>query len=358
MYALTDYDYVLPEALIAQEPMRLRDQSRLLRLDRTTGAVAHGRFSDLPKLLRSGDVLVVNNTAVIPARLFGQKETGGKIEILIINYGAASGEKKNPGESLEYECLVRASKAPKPGTRLDFGPDLKAKVKAVLERTCMIQFFSQKPFADVLDQNGTVPLPPYIRRDPQNDPDYSEYNDKTHYQTVYARYKGAVAAPTAGLHFSENLLDTLRDRGVLIAPITLHVGYGTFMPIRVDDIRDHAMHSEHFIIPESTAAAITKAKQEGRRVIAVGTTSVRTLEFTADKQGQVHACSGACNLFIYPGYEFKCVDAMITNFHLPKSTLIMLVSAFAGRENILAAYDHAVAEKYRFFSYGDAMLIA
>lgn len=357
MYALTDYDYALPEELIAQEPSRKRDQSRLLLLDRATGAVTHGRFSDLPAFLRPGDVLVVNNTAVIPARLFGRKETGGRVEILIINYGA-SPQEKNAADGLEYECLVRASKAPKPGTRLDFGPDLKAEVTQVLERTSIILFFSRKPFEDVLDQNGAVPLPPYIQRDPQNDPNYPAYNDKTHYQTVYARHKGAVAAPTAGLHFSEDLLNILREQGVLIADITLHVGYGTFMPIRVNDIRDHRMHSEHFIIPKEAAETITAAKQEGRRLIAVGTTSVRTLEFTADKQGHVHPCAGACDLFIYPGYKFKCIDAMITNFHLPKSTLIMLVSAFAGRDHILAAYDRAVAEKYRFFSYGDAMLIA
>lgn len=356
MYALSDYDYVLPEELIAQKPVDQRDQSRLLRLDRATGAVAHRCFSDLPDLLRAGDVLVVNNTAVIPARLFGRKETGGRVEILIINYGAA----KDPGVSggkREYECLVRASKAPRPGTRLDFGPDLEAVVTEVLERTCRIEFFSRKPFEDVLDETGAVPLPPYIRRDPEHDPDYPAYNDKTHYQTVYARHKGAVAAPTAGLHFSEGILAALADRGVEIAPITLHVGYGTFMPIRVTDIRDHRMHSEVFTIPESTAAAVTAAKQEGRRVVAVGTTSVRTLEFTADDRGHVRPCAGSCDLFIYPGFQFKCVDAVITNFHLPKSTLILLVSAFAGRERILHAYQCAVAERYRFFSYGDAMLI-
>ena len=296
---------------------------------------------------------MVNNTAVIPARMFGRKETGGKIEILIVNY-AATAKKIQPADKVEYECLVRASKSPKPGTRINFGPDLKATVSAVCERTCMIEFFSDKPFEDVLDQNGVMPLPPYIKRDAAA---AGEFNDRLHYQTVYATHKGAVAAPTAGLHFSDEMLELLKAGGVSIADITLHVGYGTFMPIRCEDIRDHRMHSEHFIIPENTAKMINAAKTEGRRIVAVGTTSVRTLEYAADDKGHIQPGTGNCDLFIYPGYTFKVIDAMITNFHLPKSTLIMLVSAFAGQQNILNAYNAAVKEKYRFFSYGDAMFI-
>ncbi len=353
MYALTDYDYYLPEDLIAQKPAGTRGASRLLHLKKNTGGISHHRFSSLTDLLKSGDVLVVNNTAVIPARMFGRKETGGKIEILIVNYAAAAKNNKAFGK-IEYECLVRASKSPKPGTRIDFGPDLTAVVSAVLERTCIIEFFSDKPFADMLDQNGVMPLPPYIKRDDAADP---KWEDKTAYQTVYARHKGAVAAPTAGLHFSQEMIESIKARGIFIANITLHVGYGTFMPIRSPDIRDHQMHSEHFVIPESAAQKINAAKTDGRRVVAVGTTSVRTLEYVADDKGHVSPCTGSCDLFIYPGYAFKCVDAMVTNFHLPQSTLIMLVSAFAGRDNILNAYGVAVNEKYRFFSYGDAMYI-
>lgn len=353
MYALTDYDYDLPEDLIAQQPVGTRDRSRLLHLKKSTGRIAHYRFSSLTDLLKNGDVLVVNNTAVIPARMFGRKETGGKIEILIVNYAAAAKKNKAFGK-IEYECLVRASKSPKPGTRIDFGPDLTAVVSAVLDQTCIIEFFSDKSFEDVLNQSGVMPLPPYIKREDATDP---KWGDKIAYQTVYARHKGAVAAPTAGLHFSDKILERLKAKGVLIADITLHVGYGTFMPIRSPDIRDHRMHSEHFIIPESAAQKINAAKTHGRRVVAVGTTSVRTLEYAADDKGRVAACTGSCDLFIYPEYAFKCVDAMITNFHLPQSTLIMLVSAFAGRDTILNAYEVAVTEKYRFFSYGDAMFI-
>ena len=353
MYALTDYDYFLPEDLIAQQPASTRDQSRLLHLKKMSGQISHHQFSALTDLLKKGDVLVVNNTAVIPARLFGRKATGGKIEILIVNYAAAARNNK-ADEKTEYECLVKASKSPKPGTRIDFGPDLKATVSAVRERTCMIEFFSEKPFDEMLDKNGVMPLPPYIKREQAADP---KWNDKTHYQTIYAKHKGAVAAPTAGLHFSTGMLAQLKNNGVSIANITLHVGYGTFMPIRCPDIRDHQMHSEHFIISENTVEMINAAKTDGRRVVAVGTTSVRTLEYIADKKGHIHPCTGNCDLFIFPGHTFKCVDAMVTNFHLPKSTLIMLVSAFAGRENILNAYNCAVKERYRFFSYGDAMFI-
>lgn len=353
MYALTDYDYYLPEDLIAQEPVNKRDQSRLLHLKRSSGEISHHHFSSLTNLLKKGDVLVVNNTAVIPARIFGRKETGGKIEILIVNYAEATKNIQSDGK-IEFECLVKASKSPKPGTRIDFGPDLKATVTAVHERTFTLEFICEKPFDEVMNNTGVMPLPPYIKREQAADP---KWKDKTSYQTVYAQHKGAVAAPTAGLHFSAEMLEQIKDMGVSIANITLHVGYGTFMPIRCSDIRDHEMHSEHFILSESTAEIINTAKTDGRRVVAVGTTSVRTLEYLADEKGHVHPCNGSCDIFIYPGYTFKCVDAMITNFHLPQSTLIMLVSAFAGRENILNAYGVAVKEKYRFFSYGDAMFI-
>ena len=353
MYTLTDYDYYLPENLIAQKPLDARDQSRLLRLGRNSGAVSHHRFADLTGFLKNGDVLVINTTAVIPARLFGRKETGGKVEILIINYAAADLNNDSGGKK-DYECLVRAAKAPKPGTRLDFGPDLSAKVKAVRERSSVIEFFSKKTFETVLEEHGVMPLPPYVKRDDAKDP---KYNDKITYQTVYARHKGAVAAPTAGLHFSDDLLEKIKDRGVQIADIILHVGYGTFMPVRSMDIRDHKMHSEQFVISEAAAETINRAKAGGRRIVAVGTTSVRTLEFTADDHGHVAPGAGMCDLYIYPGYRFTCVDAMITNFHLPKSTLLMLVSAFYDRERMLDAYAAAVAATYRFFSYGDAMLI-
>ena len=327
MYALTDYDYYLPEDLIAQEPVNKRDQSRLLHLKRSAGKISHHQFSSLSSLLKKGDVLVVNNTEVIPARMFGRKETGGKIEILIVNYAAAAQNNKT-GEKIEYECLIKTSKSPKPGTRIDFGPDLKATVTAVHERTFTLEFFTEKPFDEVMNNTGVMPLPPYIKREQATDP---KWKDKTSYQTVYAQHKGAVAAPTAGLHFSAEMLEQIKDMGVSIANITLHVGYGTFMPIRCSDIRDHEMHSEHFILSESTAEIINTAKTDGRRVVAVGTTSVRTIESLADEKGHVHPSSGNCDIFIYPGYTFKCVDAMITNFHLPQSTLIMLVSAFAGR---------------------------
>jgi S-adenosylmethionine:tRNA ribosyltransferase-isomerase len=351
MTIFSDYDY--SEDLIAQEPVAQRDQSRLLHLNRTTGEISHLRFSALVRLLKKGDVLVVNNTAVIPARMFGRKETGGKIEILIVNYAAAA-QKNNTGGKIEFECLVKASKSPKQGSCIDFGPDLKATVTAAHERTFTLEFFSEQPFDDVLDNNGVMPLPPYIKREQAND---SKWKDKNRYQTVYAQHKGAVAAPTAGLHFSPEMIEKIKNMGVSVANITLHVGYGTFMPIRCPDIRDHQMHSEHFIIAENTARTINAAKTDGRRVVAVGTTSVRTLEYASDEKGLVRPCSGSCDLFIYPDYRFKCVDAVITNFHLPQSTLIMLVSAFAGRENILNAYDCAVKERYRFFSYGDAMFI-
>ena len=348
MYSLDDYAYELPEDLIAQEPVKQRDHSRLLHLNRNSGSVSHHRFADITEMLSPSDVLVVNDTQVIPARLFGKKETGGKVELLIVNYPEAA---SNSGSNrFSCECLIRASKAPKPGTKLDFGPMLSAVVKDFRDNKFIVEFKAETAFEEILDSQGEVPLPPYIRRP-------GIETDRQTYQTVYAAKKGAVAAPTAGFHFTDSLLKGLRQKGIQLAAITLHVSYGTFMPVRVQDIRNHEMHSESYSISEETASLVNRAKAEGRRIVAVGTTSVRTLEYAADDAGRIQPHSGNCNLFIYPGYRFKTLDAMITNFHLPKSTLLMLVSAFAGRENILAAYQAAIRHQYRFYSYGDAMFI-
>jgi S-adenosylmethionine:tRNA ribosyltransferase-isomerase len=343
MYSLNDYDYALPEKLIAQQPAARRDQSRLLRLSRATGQVAHGRFGDFVEMLSAGDVLVRNNTRVIPGRLLGRKETGGQVEALILDFAQGAARKV-------FTCLVKASKRPRIGARLVFDAGLTATVTALQERTCSLAFEGPADFEQVLERIGHVPLPPYIRRG-------DTVADQSTYQTVYASQKGAIAAPTAGLHFTPELLAGLEARGVAIADVTLHVGYGTFLPVEAEDIRDHRMHAEWFSLSAETAEAVNRARRSGSRVVAVGTTCVRTLEYCADDQGRLSARSGECDLFIYPGYSYKIVDAMITNFHLPKSTLLMLVSAFAGRENVLAAYADAVRMGYRFYSYGDAMLI-
>ena len=349
MLSLNDYNYDLPEKLIAQKPVKKRDRSKLLLLNRKTGELSHHEFSEIYKYLLPGDILIINNTEVIPGRLLGRKETGGKAEVLILDY---AGGKAGSGK-FTSECLINASKHTKAGTFIFFGNGLKAEVTGFFDGVYSLKFYCSSDFESLLYKMGKIPLPPYIKRN-END---SSFNDKTAYQTVYAREKGAVAAPTAGLHFTKELIEKLKLRGVEIAVITLHVGYGTFLPVRSSDIRDHRMHSERFFIPESTADIINRARKEGRRIIAVGTTCVRTLEFASDKNGVVNSGNGTCNLFIYPGYTFKVIDAMITNFHLPKSTLLMLVSAFAGRENILNAYKKAIKNKYRFYSYGDAMLI-
>ncbi len=343
MYLLNDYDYDLPESLIAQKPLRQRDQSRLLQVPRQGGHPVHGRFGDLPDWLRAGDVLVLNDTRVIPGRLLGHKASGGKVEALILDYarGVAQGR---------FNCLIKSSKRPKAGQRLLFENGVEAIVSAVNQSTCILEFAPADDFARLLETIGHVPLPPYIRRG-------DESGDRQTYQTVFARHKGAIAAPTAGLHFTPSLLDDLRQKGICAVYITLHVGYGTFEPVRVDDIRRHRMHAEWFSLSPETARTINEARRRGGRVIATGTTCVRTLEFCAAADGSMAARSGMCDLFIFPSYNFKIVDAMITNFHLPKSTLMMLVSTFAGRENILAAYAEAVRAGYRFFSYGDAMLI-
>ncbi len=352
MYALKDYDYDLPEELIAQQPLGQRADSRLLVLNRQSGEATHRQFHDLPELLRPSDLLVVNDTRVVPGRLIGRKPHGGRVEALILDYVQACSRSDDP-HRLICQCLLKASKRPVQGTVLTFGPDLSGTVLDFAEGLFQVRFESREPFEEVLEKIGKVPLPPYIKRDDDQDGRADRFN----YQTVYARQKGAVAAPTAGLHFTAPLLEKLKRKGIRIAPVTLHVSYGTFRPVRVDDIREHRMHSETYQICDATAEAINQTKAAGARVVGVGTTSVRTLEYAADATGRIAAGCGDCDLFIYPGFEFKIIDALITNFHLPQSTLLMLVSAFAGREKILTAYREAVAEAYRFFSYGDAMFI-
>jgi S-adenosylmethionine:tRNA ribosyltransferase-isomerase len=350
MYSLSAYDYDLPQDLIAQAPMTQRDLCRLLLMSRITGDLSHRKFSEIPELLSPRDILVVNNTEVIPGRLRGRKDTGGQVEVLILDYAGAS---EGHGE-FTCTCLIKASKPSRAGTRLYFDQQLEAEVLDLHQGTYTLKFLYPGRFQDLLDQIGQVPLPPYIKRHR----DDASTLDNVFYQTVYASQRGAVAAPTAGLHFTEELLNRIKSKDARIVSITLHIGYGTFLPVRVSDIRDHRMHSERFTIPKVTADAINSSKAEGKRIVAVGTTSVRTLEFASDLNGKVRHGSGSCDLFIYPGYRFKVIDAMITNFHLPKSTLLMLVSAFAGREKILKAYGEAIKERYRFYSYGDAMFIA
>jgi S-adenosylmethionine:tRNA ribosyltransferase-isomerase len=353
VYALSDYNYELPSELIAQHPVMERDRSNLLVLDRQTGGWSHSVFSDLTDLLSPDDVLVINNTAVIPGRLYGQKDSGGKVEVLITDFdGGTKADSKSGG--VVYECLVKAAKRSKPGTWFYFDEGLKARLIESRNGTHSLKFYYDGNFDELINRIGKVPLPPYIKR---NDNSAVDCDDRAAYQTVYASQKGAVAAPTAGLHFSRGLLDKLETRGITIVPITLHVGYGTFSPVRVSDIRTHDIHSERYVIDKSSADCINTARNAEKRIVAVGTTCVRTLEYAANDRGAINSGSGNCSLFIYPGYRFKVVDAMITNFHLPESSLLMLVSAFAGRENILNAYKEAIQKKYRFFSYGDAMFI-
>lgn len=352
MYSLDDYDFELPQDLIAQAPSTRRDDSRLLLVKRDTDALSHYHFRDLCDVLIPGDVLVINDTRVVPARLVGQKKTGGRVEVLILDYARAVENTRTAGV-MSCECLVKTARRIQPGMMVYFGGDVTAEIGDCRDGVFSVTFYYDGDFGGLLDEIGSVPLPPYIRR--EVNPGRTE--DKAAYQTVYAAQKGAAAAPTAGLHFTRPLLDKVGTHGVTIATITLHVGYGTFRPVKVSDIREHRMHSEDFSIPEATAEAISRAKAEGRRVVAVGTTCVRTLEYASDDQGRIRPGRGVCDLFAYPGYRFKVVDAMITNFHLPRSTLIMLVAAFTGRERILAAYREAIDRGYRFFSYGDAMMI-
>jgi len=352
MYSPGDYEFDLPEELIAQEPEPQRDDSRLLFLSRHSGKLSHRRFHELCDFLSPEDVLVVNDTRVVPARLVGKKETGGRVEVLILDF-ARSVEAVSETGPVTCECLVKTARSAKPGTRIFFDRGLTAEIGDCRDGIFTVSFFCDEDFGGLLEEIGSVPLPPYIRREG----DAHRKEDRAAYQTVYAIRSGAAAAPTAGLHFTHPLLEKIRALGVDIATITLHVGYGTFRPVKVADIREHVMHSEDFTIPEAAALTINRARAEGRRVVAVGTTSVRTLEYASDDRGYVTPGNGQCDLFIYPGYRFRVVDAMITNFHLPKSTLMMLVAAFAGRERILSAYREAVEMRYRFFSYGDAMMI-
>ncbi len=350
MFSLSDYDYRLPPERIAQEPAARRDGSRLLVVDRHSGAIAHRVFDDLLACIAPPDILVVNNTEVIPARLVGCKATGGKVEVLILDYAGGHAENGR----FVCRCLVKAHKAPRPGSVLFFDGGLRATVLDGAAGDFRLAFdCDDGVFEDLLYQIGQVPLPPYIHRAAG----IPSPEDRQDYQTVYAAEKGAVAAPTAGLHFSRDLLEDIRAKGIETVTITLHVGYGTFMPVRVDDIRRHRIHAERFRVTPAAADRINRARARGGRLIAVGTTCVRTLEFSADTSGRIAAGSGICDLFIYPGYRFKAIDGMVTNFHLPKSTLLMLVVAFAGRDRILTAYEAAIEAKYRFFSYGDAMLI-
>lgn len=336
-----DFYYDLPQELIAQDPLEDRSSSRLMVLDKITGEVEHRHFKDITEYLRPGDCLVINNTKVIPARLYGVKEgTEAKIEILLLK------RKEND----IWETLVKPGKKCKIGTKIVFGEGILTGevIDIVEEGNRLIQFHYEGIFEEILDRLGQMPLPPYITH---------QLQDKNRYQTVYAKYDGSAAAPTAGLHFTPELLQQVRDMGVEIAEVTLHVGLGTFRPVKETDVLKHHMHSEFYKIEQSEADKINKAKKEGHRVIAVGTTSTRTLESAADENGFLTEKSGWTEIFIYPGYQFKVIDALITNFHLPESTLVMLVSALAGREHVLAAYETAVEEKYRFFSFGDAMLI-
>lgn len=337
----TDFYFDLPQELIAQDPLEDRSASRLLVLNKDTGAVEHHRFQEITNYLRPGDCLVLNNTKVIPARLLGVKEdTGAAIEVLLL---------KRHGNDV-WETLVKPGKKARPGTKIVFGEGaLRAEVLEVVEEgNRLIQFSYEGIFEEVLDRLGEMPLPPYITH---------KLQDKNRYQTVYAKYEGSAAAPTAGLHFTEKLLEEIRAMGVETAFVTLHVGLGTFRPVKAENLSDHHMHSEHYEITKETADIINRTKENGGRVFCVGTTSCRTVESAADENGRVQAGCGDTEIFIYPGYRFKVLDCLITNFHLPESTLVMLVSALAGRENVLAAYREAVEERYRFFSFGDAMLI-
>ena len=336
----SDFYFELPEELIAQTPIPERDHSRLLVLDRQTGEIEHRHFFDLPDYLREGDCLVINDSRVLPARLLGSRSSGGSVELVLL---------RDLSEG-RWECLSRPGRKTKPGTELSFGDgELRATVLEVAEGgNRIVQFHYEGIFLEVLERLGKMPLPPYIKE---------ELQDAERYQTVYSRELGSAAAPTAGLHFTNELLERIRAKGVKVCTVTLHVGLGTFRPVKEDEVEDHEMHAEFCIVPEETARIVTETKRRGGRVVAVGTTSCRTLESFASEDGMLSPSSGWTSIFIYPGYRFRCVDALVTNFHLPESTLIMLVSALAGREQVLNAYAAAVKERYRFFSFGDAMFI-
>ena len=336
----SDFYYELPEELIAQTPVEPRNSSRLMVLPRNGGEIKHKHFYDLPEFLKPGDCLVLNNTRVLPARLYGTREdTGAVVEFVLL---------RQHGNKL-WECLAGPGKKAKTGYKFKFSDKLTATVTDVLEDgNRMIEFACEGDFFAVLDEVGQMPLPPYIKE---------KLKDKERYQTVYSKDAGSAAAPTAGLHFTKEMLESIKAMGVNIAYVTLHVGLGTFRPVKVEDVTQHKMHTEHYYIPEEAAKTINETRKNGGRVICVGTTSCRTVESCAKKYGEIRECSGDTDIFIYPGFEFKCMDGLITNFHLPESTLIMLVSAFAGYDNIMNAYNIAVKEKYRFFSFGDAMFL-
>jgi S-adenosylmethionine:tRNA ribosyltransferase-isomerase len=340
----SDFWYELPSDLIAQHPLPERSASRLLVLDGADGTIADRAFTDLASLLRRGDLLVLNDTRVIPARLLGHKPSGGRVEVLIERV-------LDPHRAL---VQLRASKMPGPGTTLLLESGLEAEVEGREGDMFLLRFTASEPLLDLLERHGRVPLPPYIERDPAAAMDMA---DRERYQTVYARWPGAVAAPTAGLHFDQTLLAQLDTMGVARATVTLHVGAGTFQPVRTDEITDHRMHQEYIAMSAQTADRINATRAAGGRIVAVGTTVVRVLESVADEEGRVAPFEGETDIFIYPGYRFRVIDALITNFHLPESTLLMLVAAFAGREHVLRAYHHAVQSRYRFFSYGDAMFV-
>ncbi len=338
---VSDFNYNLPEELIAQTPIEKRDESRLMVLNKEKRTIEHKKFKEIIDYLRPGDILVRNNTKVIPARLYGKKETGANVEFLLLNNI----------EGDIWESIVRPGNKLHIGTKVIFaGGLLKAEILDIMPGgTRKVRFEYKGIFNEILDKIGLMPLPPYI---------HEELKQKDRYQTVYAKYNGSAAAPTAGLHFTPELLNQIEEKGIEIANVTLHVGIGTFRPVKEEDVEKHEMHSEHYYIKKEDAEKINKAKKEGRRVIAVGTTSCRVLETVADEKGLVKETKGDTQIFIYPGYKFKCLDGLITNFHLPQSTLLMLVSALAGKEYIMNAYEEAVREKYRFFSFGDAMFIS
>lgn len=349
LYSLDAYDYSLPEELIAQHPVEKRDQSRLMVLDRTTGSVSHRGFSHVLDELEPGDCLVMNNTRVFPARIHAHRDTGGKVEFFLLHY---------PGESVSergtafVQVLTRSSKPLKPGEILKAGDSLHVEmVRRHRDGSADVALHFMGSLDDMLSEVGETPLPPYIKREKR------DLSDISRYQTVYARETGSVAAPTAGLHFTRDIINGLKKKEVRLAEITLHVGYGTFAPVRVTDIRDHRIHWEHVTVSENSCNVMNHTRAAGGRIVAVGTTTVRSLEWAVDRQGVLNAGSGRCSIYIMPGFRFRAVDAMITNFHLPRSSLLILVSAFAGRDHLLDAYMEAVGRKYRFYSYGDAMYI-
>ena len=338
---VAEFNYNLPEELIAQTPIKKRDESRLMILNKEKQTIEHKTFKDIIDYLEEGDCLVINETKVLPARLYGQKETGAKVEFLLLN------QKEND----IWECIVRPGNKLHVGAKVVFGEGLlHGEVLETLEGgTRKVKFTYNGIFNEILDQIGLMPLPPYI---------HEELKEKDRYQTIYAKHEGSSAAPTAGLHFTEELIEKLKQKGIKIAKVTLHVGIGTFRPVKVEKVEEHHMHSEHYKIKKEDAEIINEAKKKGKRIISVGTTSTRTLESVADENGFIMEAEGDTQIFIYPGYKFKCIDGLITNFHLPQSTLLMLVSSLAGREYILKAYEEAVELKYRFFSFGDAMFIS